>query len=78
MSDQAGHRETGPTSKLKPEHIQGDHADRLGISAGWWAVDSVGTPIMGPYPNQETTMMEIAIARRTSSFMPPPSVGAAS
>jgi hypothetical protein len=70
--------ETGPSSQLKPEHVFGEHADRLGVAPGWWAVDSIGTPILGPFPNHETTLLEIAIARRGSAFMPPPSVGGAS
>jgi hypothetical protein len=76
MSDSQGRQsETGPSSTLKPEYILGEHAERAGVADGWWAVDSIGTPILGPFPNQETTLLEIAIARReTSVLMPPPSV----
>jgi hypothetical protein len=70
MSDAGSHKgETGPSSPLKPEHVFGELAARLSIAPGWWAVDSVGTPILGPFPNQETTLLEIAIARRASTFM---------
>jgi len=77
MSDTSGHGETGPSSKLKPEHIS-EHAARAGISPGWWAVDSNGKPIMGPYPNEETALLEIAVARRRSAFILPPSIDDAS
>ena len=55
--------ETGSSSGLKPQNISEEHAKTAGVTAGWWAVDAIGTPVLGPYPSHEAVLLAIARER---------------
>lgn len=44
---------------LKPKLFGDAEAVRIGVVPGWWAVSRDGTPVSGPYPTREATMVGI-------------------
>jgi len=60
-----------PRFSLQPENLSEDRARKTGVSAGWWAVDKIGTPVLGPYPSHEAVLLAIARERDGGATLPP-------
>src|SRR6185436_9924807 len=58
---------------LKPSLIDPHQARRFGVAPGWWAVDEVGRPILGPHCSRERVLMQIGFAPASgrSPALPP-------
>ncbi|MGV6875504.1 hypothetical protein ACUSIJ_22780 [Pseudochelatococcus sp. B33] len=56
--------------KLEPRQLNEEEAKRLGVTPGWWAVDEIGTPVLGPHPSREGALVGIAKSGRRDSDIP--------
>jgi len=59
-----------PQFALRPENLSEERARETGVSAGWWAVDKMGTPVLGPYPSHEAVILAMARERDGGSTPP--------
>lgn len=55
---------------LEPRHLDQEEAERFGVAPGWWAVDEIGTPILGPHPSREGALIGIAKSGRRDDEAP--------
>lgn len=53
--------------KLEPRQLDQEEAERFGVAPGWWAVDEIGTPVLGPHPSREGALVGIAKSGRLDS-----------
>jgi hypothetical protein len=44
---------------LRPLEFGPVHAETLGIAPGWWGVDELNTPVLGPFANEEMALAAI-------------------
>ena len=49
---------------LKPLFIDDQQAEKFGVTPGWWAVDEIGTPVLGPHPSREGVLIHIGFSGR--------------
>ncbi len=56
---------------LEPRQLDEEEAQRFGVAPGWWGVDEIGTPVIGPHPSREGALVGIAKSGRTDSETEP-------
>lgn len=54
---------------IEPRQLDEEEAKRFGVAPGWWGVDEIGTPIIGPHPSREGALVGIAKSGRTDDAM---------
>ncbi|MGI6246569.1 MAG: hypothetical protein ACOYJQ_12465 [Pseudochelatococcus sp.] len=55
---------------LEPRELNQEEAERFGVAPGWWAVDEIGTPVLGPHPSREGALIGIARSGRRDDDAP--------
>ena len=54
--------EAASTRELVVELLSDDRAAQVRVTPGWWALDSAGKPVLGPFPSHDEAVA--AVRRR--------------
>lgn len=55
---------------LEPRQLNQEEAESFGVVPGWWAMDEIGTPVLGPHPSREGVLISIARSGRRDNEAP--------
>jgi hypothetical protein len=56
--------ETASTDELVVEHLSDDRAAHARVAPGWWALDSAGVPVLGPFPSHDAAAAALERRRK--------------
>lgn len=56
--------EEASTDELVVENLGEDRAAQARVAPGWWALDSVGVPSLGPFPSHDAAVAALKQRRK--------------